>query len=159
MNQEAQENRSHAIDSNVGFVGVGRMGYALALNALKAGFRVGVCDIDAAAVDRLALHGAKGMLSLHEMGRWADVLEIAVFNDAQLEEVLIGKGGILETARPGAVIAVHSTVEIETVIRLGSAAGAKQVGFLDVSMSGGMVGAEAARLCFMVGGEEFVPGV
>jgi len=40
------------------------------------------------------------------------------------------------------------------VIRLGEAAGAKQVGFLDVSMSGGIVGAEAARLCFMVGGEE-----
>ncbi len=138
----------------VGVVGIGRMGRALAANAMDAGFQIGVYDTAAERVEQLVKAGAQRLDSPKAAGEWANIVEVVVVDDAQVEEVILGEHGILAGARPGLVIALHSTVKIETVERLGDISRKNGVGFLDVAMSGGEVGAGAARLCFMVGGDQ-----
>jgi 3-hydroxyisobutyrate dehydrogenase-like beta-hydroxyacid dehydrogenase len=130
------------------------MGHALAVNAMEAGFQIGVYDIATARTEGLVRAGAQPMASPNAAGAWADIVQVVVVDDAQVEEVILGERGILAGTKPGAVIALHSTVKIETVERLGKICTEKGVGFLDVAMSGGEVGAGSGRLCFMVGGDQ-----
>ena len=152
--EEVRSTNSRGTDLQVGFVGVGHMGEALAVNALRSGFRVGVYDIASERVDSLVHRGAIRMSSPREVGYWADIVGVAVVNDTQVEKVILGDEGILAGTRTGVIIVVHSTVKVETVVKLGETAAARGVEVLDVSMSGGIDGAESARLSFMVGGEK-----
>jgi 3-hydroxyisobutyrate dehydrogenase-like beta-hydroxyacid dehydrogenase len=128
------------------------MGHALATNAMEAGFQIGVYDIAAARMEGLVCAGAQPMASPKAAGAWADVVAVVVVDDAQVEEVILGERGILAGAKPGVVIALHSTVKIETVERLGKICAEKGVGFLDVAMSGGEVGAGSGRLSIVQAG-------
>jgi 3-hydroxyisobutyrate dehydrogenase-like beta-hydroxyacid dehydrogenase len=77
------------------------MGRALASNALDSGFPVGVYDIAAERVEGLMQAGAQRFDSPKAAGEWADVVEVVVVDDAQVEEVVLGERGILAGARPG----------------------------------------------------------
>jgi 3-hydroxyisobutyrate dehydrogenase len=68
--------------------------------------------------------------------------------------VLTGDDGILATARPGTVVAVHSTVEADTPGRLAEVAAAHGVHVVDAPVSGSVIGARSGELAFMVGGED-----
>jgi 3-hydroxyisobutyrate dehydrogenase-like beta-hydroxyacid dehydrogenase len=137
----------------VGFIGLGNMGNPLALNAVAAGFEVMVYDLRDERMAILAQAGAKPARTTGEVGRHGEVVQIAVVDDAQVESVVLGEGGVLGAAAPGAVIAVHSTIHPKTARRIGEAARGKGVGVVDAQMSGGEKGAKARTLCFMVGGE------
>lgn len=149
-----QKSRNPASSIKVGFVGLGPIGQALAGNALKAGFQVAVYDLSDARMHDPALHGSVVMRSCMELGRWADIIQVSVRDDQQVEAALTGAEGILVGARPGAIVAVHSTVSPGTIVRLNENAAAAGVGLLDAPVSGGVQGALARRLCFMVGGDE-----
>jgi 3-hydroxyisobutyrate dehydrogenase-like beta-hydroxyacid dehydrogenase len=138
----------------VGFIGLGPIGRALTANALKAGFPAAVYDLDDARMRDPALTGGIVMRSSMEVGRWADVIQIAVKDDEQVETALTGNQGILAGARAGAVVAVHSTVREKTMLRLAERAAAAGVGLLDAPVSRSVRGAGTGRFCFMVGGDE-----
>ena len=139
--------------AKVGFIGLGTMGKPMATNVLKGGFDLMVHDVRQEPMQELAGLGAKLARSAGAVGEHADVIEIAVATDAQVESVILGEEGVLAGARPGAVVAIHSTVHPRTVKRVAEQAETKGVRILDAQMSGGSQGAEAQRLCFMVGGE------
>jgi 3-hydroxyisobutyrate dehydrogenase len=149
-----QKSQNQPATIKVGFVGLGPIGQALAGNALKAGIQVAVFDISDARMRDPALGGSVVMRSCMEVGRWADVIQVSVRDDQQVETALTGDQGILGGARPGAVVAVHSTVTPRTILRLNKSAAAAGVGLLDAPVSGGVQGALTGRLCFMVGGDE-----
>jgi 3-hydroxyisobutyrate dehydrogenase-like beta-hydroxyacid dehydrogenase len=133
------------------------MGGAMAANIANAGHDVVVFDVRAAAVDAVIgqAPGARGARSLADVAEHADVIGVVVVDDAQVEAVTFGDAGLVALARPGAVIAVHSTVHPATVQRVAAAAGAagRRVAVLDAPISGGVQGARGATLCIMVGGD------
>jgi 3-hydroxyisobutyrate dehydrogenase-like beta-hydroxyacid dehydrogenase len=77
-----------------------------------------------------------------------------VVDDAQVEAVTLGEGGVLNGAKPGSVIAIHSTVHPKTVRKVAELAKAKGVDVIDAQVSGGERGAGAKTLCYMVGGDK-----
>ena len=102
----------------------------------------------------LAALGAKAARSAQEVGAHGEIIELVVVDDAQVEAVLLGEGGVLNGAKPGSVIAIHSTVHPRTVRKLEEAAKAKGVSLIDAEVSGGEGGARAKSLCYMVGGDK-----
>ena len=139
--------------SKVGFIGLGRMGKPMAINILQAGFGLAVHDAREQPVLELASLGAKVAQSPREVAEDGDLVEIVVVDDAQVDDVLLGDRGVLQGARDGTIIAIHSTVYPETVRKIAKHAGAKGVQVIDAPVSGGEAGAREKSLCYMVGGE------
>ena len=142
--------------TQVGFIGLGRIGKPMAINVLKGGFELGVYDLRAEAVGELANLGANAAGSLKELSESADLIEVAVVDDAQVDEVLAGDRGVFAAARPGTIIAIHSTVYPATMRKLAKTVESKGLYIIDAPVSGGEAGARAAALCYMVGGERAV---
>jgi 3-hydroxyisobutyrate dehydrogenase len=140
----------------VGFIGLGRMGAPMALNLCRAGYELTVYDIREAQVSELARYGARGAHSAAEVAEASDIVELAVVDDAQVEEVLQGEHGVLQSARPQSIIAIHSTVFPETVRKLSAIGKANGIHVIDAPVSGGEAGAREKTLCYMVGGDELV---
>ena len=136
--------------SDVGFIGLGRMGKPMASNILNAGFGLTVYDSREEPVRELTRLGARAAKSAREVAEASDLIAIAVVDDAQVEEVF---GGALAGSRDGTIIAIHSTVYPETVARLAKLAEAKNVWVIDAPVSGGEAGARDKSLCYMVGGD------
>lgn len=139
-----------------GFIGLGAMGKAMAENIVKAGFELTVCDLREEPCKHLAALGAKVAASPREVASQSDIIEIAVVDDAQAEHVVIGKDAVIHGARPGAVVAIHSTILPATARKIAERCRAGGVEVLDVPMSGGQKGAEERRLAYMVGGDAAV---
>lgn len=139
--------------SRVGFIGLGRMGKPMAVNLLQAGFRLVVHDSRQQPVLELANLGAKIASSPREAAEDVDLVGIVVVDDAQVEEVLLGDRGVLQGARDGTIIAIHSTVYPQTVKKMAKPAAAKGVQVIDAPVSGGEAGAREKSLCYMVGGD------
>jgi 3-hydroxyisobutyrate dehydrogenase len=76
-----------------------------------------------------------------------------VRDDADTFAVMEGESGILATAKRGAVIAIHSTVKLDTISKLAAKAAQQGVTVIDAPITGGAHGAAAKKLCYMVGGE------
>ncbi|HVT64398.1 MAG TPA: NAD(P)-dependent oxidoreductase [Mycobacteriales bacterium] len=131
----------------VGFVGLGNIGGAMASRLPHESLLVHDIREEAAApyVEKGARFG-----SLKDLARECDVISIVVLTDEQVREVV---GELLEHARSGTVIAIHSTIDIRTAPELAAAASAKGVDVVDAAISGGPVGAAEGRLAVMVGGE------
>ena len=137
----------------VGFVGVGRIGTIMASNILKHKHELIVYDVRKEATDNMAKQGARVAASPREVAEFADIIEIAVRDDAQVLDAVTGDNGILKGAKRGSIIAIHSTIDPETAVKVGEAAKEKGVGVVDAQMSGGTEGATAGTLLYMVGGE------
>lgn len=138
----------------VGFVGLGTMGSALATNVRKAGFPLTVFDVRPEPMQRLSALGATSAGSPREVAQRAEIIEIAVGDTDQVEEVILGPDGLLSGATAGSLIAVHSTVHPFAIRRIAEQTDAKGVRLLDAQMSGGQGGATSQSLLFMVGGDE-----
>jgi len=131
------------------------MGKAMATNVVKAGFDLMVYDVRDEPMKELAGLGAKVARSPKEVGQYGEIIEIAVVDDAQVEEVVLGGDiGVLAGAQPDSVIAIHSTIHPDTPRKIAPLARAKGVDVVDAQMSGGNRGATARTLCFMVGGSK-----
>jgi 3-hydroxyisobutyrate dehydrogenase-like beta-hydroxyacid dehydrogenase len=138
----------------VGFIGLGTMGKPMAVNIAKAGFDLMVYDIREEPLRELGTVGVKIARSAKEVGEYADIIEIAVLDDAQVEAVVFGDAGVLMGARAGAIVATHSTVLPKTLKAITENASSKNIIIVDAPISGGETGAYEQRLCYMVGGSK-----
>lgn len=136
----------------VGFIGLGVQGKYLAVNIAEAGHDVLVYDLRAQPCQEVAARGARVAASNREVGAHAELVCICVLDDEQLRSVVLGAEGVLAGARPGSVIAVHSTVEPATIAELAQAAQARGVELLDAPVSGSEPGAKNKTMAYMVGG-------
>lgn len=137
----------------VAFIGVGRMGKPIAINIVNAGYDLTVYDLRAAQLEELTRLGAKAAASPADAARDADVVEIIVVDDEQVEQAMTADDGVLQSARPDAIVAIHSTVFPATVHKLAALARDKGVHVIDVPVSGGEAGARDKSLCYMAGGD------
>lgn len=140
----------------VAFIGVGRMGKPIAVNIVKAGYELTAYDLRCEQLEDLTRLGAKAAASPADAACDADVVEIIVVDDAQVEQVMTAGDGVLRNARPNTIVAIHSTVFPATVRKLAALAQEKQVHLIDVPVSGGEAGARDRSLCYMAGGDPAV---
>jgi len=138
----------------VGFIGLGHMGMPMARNILKKGFELHVYNRTRSKAESLAAQGATMADSPADLTRRVDIVLACLADIPASEEVFLGKNGIVIAARPGQILADHSTVDPETSGKLYQAAKRKGAHFLDAPISGGPGGAEAATLAIMIGGDE-----
>lgn len=136
-----------------GFIGLGNIGKPLASNLAPKGFDAMVYDIAPEPMAELVKGGARAAKSPREVGEHADVVGICVPEDHHVRAVMLGDDGLLAGARPGTVVAIHSTVQPSTVIELAEIAAAKQVHVIDACVTGGDQRAAEGTVTYLVGGE------
>ncbi len=137
-----------------GFIGLGQMGKPIARCMVEKGLETTVCDIADPPAEELVAKGAKRATTPRQLAEQCDVVGVCVRDDAEVREVCFGADGFFASARPGLVIAIHSTVYAETVLEAGAAAEERGMQVLDACVTGGPMAAEAAALALMVGGDE-----
>jgi 3-hydroxyisobutyrate dehydrogenase len=138
--------------ARIGFIGLGNMGLPMAQNLLKAGHQVEGVDINSAAVEKLKAAGGASAEFAKVAAARADVVITMLPAGKQVREVYLGPNGIIENANDGTLLIDCSTIDVETARAVGAAAEAKGLMMLDAPVSGGVGGASAATLTFMVGG-------
>jgi 3-hydroxyisobutyrate dehydrogenase-like beta-hydroxyacid dehydrogenase len=139
--------------SKIGFIGLGTMGKPIAVNIARAGFDLTVYDLREEPCKELASLGAKVAASAQEVAEQSDIIEIVVVDDAQAERVVAGEHGVIHGARPGSIVAVHSTILPVTARNIAARCSTNGVEMIDAPVSGGQKGAEDRQLCYMVGGD------
>jgi 3-hydroxyisobutyrate dehydrogenase len=138
----------------IGFIGLGNMGAPMAANLVKAQHRVTGFDIVAQATADLAAKGGHAAAAVPEAIAAAEIVITMLPAGPQVRAVYFGPDGIIARARPGALLIDCSTIDVETARAVAAAAAEKGLPMLDAPVSGGVIGAEAASLTFMVGGED-----
>ncbi len=138
--------------SKFGFIGLGNIGAPMAERLLDAPEGLVVMDVSSDATEPFAAKGATVAATPAELARTAQVIGIVVQNEQQVRDVLDGPDGILLTAAPGTVVAVHSTISAEGAVALAELAAASDVEVVDAPISGGAMGAHDGSLAVMVGG-------
>jgi 3-hydroxyisobutyrate dehydrogenase len=138
--------------TTVGFIGLGNMGAPMAANLVKAGHQVTGFDIVPPAVEALAAKGGSRAASAAEAAAAGELVITMLPAGPQVRSVYLGEDGILAHARRGALLIDCSTIDVETARMVAAAAADARFDMLDAPVSGGVAGAEAASLTFMVGG-------
>jgi 3-hydroxyisobutyrate dehydrogenase-like beta-hydroxyacid dehydrogenase len=155
MSDRSKQDQSEQAERslNLGFIGVGTMGFPIAKRLISAGFAVTVFDSSSTALDALSALGAKPAPSPMAVAAEANLVFLSLPGPKQVEAVVGGPQGVLEGARAGSIIVDLSTNAFDVVRQLHDRAEAKGVAFLDAPVSGGRPGAEAGTLSVMIGGE------
>ncbi len=141
-------------ETTIGFIGLGHMGGPMAINLADAGYVVRGFDLMPEAVERAVNGGVTAVGSVAEAAAGADVIFTSLPNGALLLDVYRGDGGILSNADEGALLIDTSTVDVDDARAASAEAAAAGLRALDAPVSGGVVGAEAGTLAFMVGGTQ-----
>lgn len=136
----------------VGYIGLGLMGKSIARNLLRAGNSLTVYNRSAAAVTELAAEGAQSAASPAEVARRSEVVFTNLPDSPDVEQVVLGAGGVREGAHPGLIYVDNSTIKPEASRRIASELEKVGVPALDAPVSGGDIGAREATLAIMVGG-------
>ena len=94
---------------NVAVIGLGSMGYGMAVSVLRAGHATWGVDINAAAMERFRAQGGEASAADEAAGNF-DAVVVVVLNAAQTEAVLFGPDGVVPKLKPGAVVIACATV-------------------------------------------------
>ncbi len=141
---------------SIAFIGLGIMGQPMALNLVKAGHRLTVFNRTRSKAEPLERAGVRVASSPAEAARDAAIIMSIVSDTAAMEEVVLGKGGILETVREGAVLIDSSTISPAVSRKFACHLAGKGAKMLDAPVTGSKHGAEKGELTFMIGGEREV---
>jgi len=137
----------------LGYIGLGNMGAPMATKMTEWPGGVTVYDIRAEAMTPLAEKGAGLADSVADVAAAADIVHITVLNDAQVREVV---GELAAHARPGTVVAIHSTISDTTAVELAAAYEPRGIHVVDAPVSGGAAAAARGELATMVGAQREV---
>jgi 3-hydroxyisobutyrate dehydrogenase-like beta-hydroxyacid dehydrogenase len=138
---------------SIGFIGLGIMGQPMALNLIRAGHKLAVHNRTAAKAAALQAAGARVASSPADAARDANVVMMIVSNSVAVEEVVTGKGGILESLRAGTLVIDSSTISPTVSRKMACLVAGKGAAWLDAPVTGSKHGAEKGELTFMIGGD------
>jgi 3-hydroxyisobutyrate dehydrogenase-like beta-hydroxyacid dehydrogenase len=136
----------------LGYIGLGNMGAPMARRLVDWPGGVTVFDVRAEAMTPLAEAGATLADSVADVAS-ADIISVTVLNDQQVREVV---GELAGHAKPGTVIAIHSTISPDTAVELAEELAPQGIHIADAPVSGGGGAAENGELAVMVGAERDV---
>jgi 3-hydroxyisobutyrate dehydrogenase-like beta-hydroxyacid dehydrogenase len=139
--------------ASIGFIGLGIMGQPMALNLVRAGFPVAVFNRTPDKAAPLREAGAKVASSPAEAAAEAEFLISIVSDTAAMEEVVMGKSGILESVRAGAVVIDSSTISPVASRKFACKVAGRAASWLDAPVTGSKHLAAKGELTYMVGGD------
>ena len=136
----------------LGYIGLGNMGAPMATKMIEWPGGVTVYDIRTEAMTPLVEKGASLADSVADIAA-ADIIHVTVLDDAQVREVV---GELAAHAKPGTVIAIHSTISDATAAELADALKPQGIHVVDAPVSGGAAAAAKGELATMVGADRDV---
>jgi 3-hydroxyisobutyrate dehydrogenase len=140
--------------ANIAFIGLGNMGGPMAINLVKAGHQVCVFDLSEQAIAHVVEHGATKQPQASDCVKGAEYIISMLPAGKHVEAVYLSEKGLINHIAKGALVIDSSTIDSTTSINVGAALLAKGINFIDAPVSGGVGGAVAGTLSFMVGGSE-----
>ncbi|MBU0585716.1 MAG: 2-hydroxy-3-oxopropionate reductase [Alphaproteobacteria bacterium] len=138
----------------IGFIGLGIMGAPMAGHLLDAGYTVVTSDHRKAPPQELAAKGLKAVTGHEAVAKAADIVIMMVPDTPQVADVLFGERGVAAGLSKGKLVIDMSSISPIETKEFAKKIGALGCDYLDAPVSGGEVGAKAASLTIMVGGEE-----
>jgi 2-hydroxy-3-oxopropionate reductase len=142
------------MSNKIGFIGLGIMGKPMSKNLLKAGYELVVYDIVQAAVDEVVAAGATAATSPREVAERCNKIITMLPNSPHVQEVVLGKNGVIEGARPGAIVIDMSSIDPMVSREVAGQLAEKSIRMLDAPVSGGEPKAIDGTLSIMVGGKQ-----
>ncbi|WP_026374727.1 3-hydroxyisobutyrate dehydrogenase [Aestuariibacter salexigens] len=139
--------------TQVAFIGLGNMGGPMAENLLKAGFNVTVFDLVAESVDKLKQAGASAAESAQAAVMGADIVVSMLPASKHVKSLYVDASGVCDSLQSDALIIDSSTIDAQSAKDVAAHLTAKGFNFIDAPVSGGVGGAKAGTLTFIVGGE------
>ena len=136
----------------VGFIGLGQMGFGMAANLLEAGHDVLAYDVAAEPLSRFAARGGRAAHHPAQIGAECRSVVVMVVSGAQVDAVLSGRDGLLDTMSSGTVM-VCSTIALSEILPIAEKARARGVTVIDCPVSGGVSGAADGTLTILCGGD------
>jgi 2-hydroxy-3-oxopropionate reductase len=141
------------MSEKIGFIGLGIMGRPMALNLYKAGYPLWVHARRAEMMQPLTQVGAVACASPRAVTQQADIIITMVSDTPDVETVILGQHGVIETARADQLVIDMSSIAASTTRQIATQLIEKGVEMLDAPVSGGEQGAVAGTLSIMVGGK------
>lgn len=141
------------MSETVGFIGLGIMGSGMAANLIRAGFSVTVWNRTAERMTSLVELGATAAAGPAEVAAAGDIIITCVSDTADVEQVVLGPGGVIEGARPGSLLIDCSTISPTATQAIAATLRERGIHMLDAPVSGGSEGAAKGTLSIMIGGE------
>ncbi|MDF2929847.1 MAG: 2-hydroxy-3-oxopropionate reductase [Anaerospora sp.] len=140
----------------IGFIGLGIMGKPMSKNLIKSGYPLIVLDRNESAVAEVVAAGAKRAASPKEVAAHSDIIITMLPNSPHVKEVILGENGVIEGAKPDAIVVDMSSIAPLVSREVGEKLGEKGIFFLDAPVSGGEPKAIDGTLSVMVGGQQTV---
>ena len=137
----------------IGFIGLGHMGNPMCRNLLKTGHSIKAFDIVPALIEKVVSHGAVHAGSVAECVKDVEAVITMLPSSPHVRSVYSSEAGVLESAKAGTLLIDCSTIDPIVAREVEFDAAAKGLAMIDAPVSGGVGGAEAATLTFMVGGD------
>lgn len=139
----------------VAFLGLGVMGGYMAANLAQGGYSVKAWNrtFNRPSVEVALRAGVTVLSSIREAVEGAEVIFSCVGDVPDVEEVILGSGGVAESAQPHTLVIDSSTIGPDAARKIGSELKKHYLRFLDAPISGGDIGAKNGTLTIMVGGE------
>jgi 3-hydroxyisobutyrate dehydrogenase-like beta-hydroxyacid dehydrogenase len=149
-------NEKMTVHTRLGFIGLGYMGSRIARRLIAAGYPLIVYNRDRTKATELENLGAEVARHPGELAREVDVVLSCLADGPAVEDVYLGAGNVVRSARPGTRIIELSTISPETSRKLHQSALRSDVFVLDVAISGSTAAAETGALTLFGGGERQV---
>ncbi|WP_268927853.1 3-hydroxyisobutyrate dehydrogenase [Neptunomonas japonica] len=141
--------------ATIGFIGLGNMGGPMAINLVKAGHTVKAFDLSAEAVAKVVSEGGVSAQSAKDAVTDADFVVSMLPAGKHVQGLFVtGDDPLFEHVKKDVLIIDSSTIDAATVQSVAAAAEARDIDFIDAPVSGGVGGAIAGTLAFMVGASE-----
>ena len=140
--------------AEVTFIGLGNMGLPMAMNLLKSGHSVTGFDLAEDQVKILTDAGGKSTNDINQAIQTSDVVVTMLPSGKIVKSIYLGDKGIIKNAPENLLLIDSSTIDVETAREVSIEAINKNLRIVDAPVSGGVGGAQAGTLTFMVGGEK-----
>lgn len=141
----------------VGFIGLGNIGFPMAKNIVEcADFNSIVFDVFDEPKQQLAALGAEPAATATDVAKTAQIIGLCVRDNNDVEQLLYGDQGLFANAAADTIIAIHSTVTQEAMLKWAKDGAEHKIHVVDAPITGGAQGAAEKTLCYMVGGSEDV---
>jgi 3-hydroxyisobutyrate dehydrogenase len=141
---------------NIGFIGIGNMGLGMAKNILKTGYSLNIFDVRKETLKPLLDAGASGSDTIKDLALESDIILSSLPGPKEVEEVALGKDGIIEGINSGAVYIDTSSSSPTLIRRIYDSYKEKGAFVMDAPVSGGPPLADSGKLALMVGGDKDV---
>ena len=139
----------------IGFIGIGLMGFPMAKNILKSGYKLKAFNRSLAKVKALDEFGAEIAITLSELVKDSEIIITMLSDDDAIDEVM-GSLNFLDNLKPGSIVIDMSSIKPITAKKHEKNLSFKKIKYLDAPVSGGTIGAEEGSLAIMIGGEKKV---